>query len=144
MGTWGISLIDPREFPKSLAVLALADFLAEARLSGITAPIIFDDPVSSLDHRRIDEVAERITRPAEECQVVVFTHDILFTMNLLVRFEKSKRCRYLNVSDEDSVGTVTHATGPRWDSLSGLRGKVNAAIQAAKAADGEDASGIGA
>lgn len=41
-------------------VLALADFLAEARLAGITAPVIFDDPVSSLDHRGISEVAQRI------------------------------------------------------------------------------------
>ena len=41
-------------------VLALSDFLAEARLHGPVGPIVFDDPVSSLDYRRIAEVAMRI------------------------------------------------------------------------------------
>ena len=71
-------------------VLAIADFLAEARLGGITAPVIFDDPVSSLDHRRINEVARRIANLAEANQVIVFTHDILFATTLLSLFEKSK------------------------------------------------------
>ena len=119
-------------------VLALADFLAEARLTGITAPIIFDDPVNSLDHRRIDEVADRITSLAQAEQVIVFTHDILLATNLLTRFEKSKLCSYYQVADEDgAVGVVTRATGPRWDTLNYLRGRVNETIQAAKSQHGE-------
>ncbi|MDQ0375972.1 AAA family ATPase [Cellulomonas humilata] len=118
-------------------VLALADFLAEARLAGITAPVIFDDPVSSLDHRRINEVAQRIARLADDNQVIVFTHDILFATTLLGLFEKSKRCVYFQVTDEDGKGKVTRATGPRWDTLSGIRGKINTTIEAAKQQDGE-------
>jgi energy-coupling factor transporter ATP-binding protein EcfA2 len=118
-------------------VLALADFLAEARLAGITAPVIFDDPVSSLDHRRINEVAQRIARLAEENQVIVFTHDILFATTLLGLFEKSKRCAYFQITDEDGKGKVTRATGPRWDTLSGIKGKINSTIQAAQQQDGE-------
>ncbi|MBN6749603.1 AAA family ATPase [Micrococcus luteus] len=118
-------------------VLALADFLAEARLAGITAPVIFDDPVSSLDHRRINEVARRIARLAEENQVIVFTHDILFATTLLGLFEKSKRCAYFQITDEDGKGKVTRATGPRWDTLSGIKGKINSTIQAAQQQDGE-------
>ena len=118
-------------------VLALADFLAEARLAGITAPVVFDDPVSSLDHRRIDEVAQRIARLADNNQVIVFTHDILFATTLLGLFEKSKRCVYFQVTDEDGKGKVTRATGPRWDTLSGIRGKINGTIQAAKQQEGE-------
>lgn len=118
-------------------VLALADFLAEARLAGITAPVIFDDPVSSLDHRRINEVAERIARLAEDIQVIVFTHDILFATTLLALFEKSKRCVYFQITDEDGKGKVTRATGPRWDTLSGIKGKINATIQAANQQEGE-------
>lgn len=118
-------------------VLALADFLAEARLAGITAPVIFDDPVSSLDHRRINEVAQRIARLAEENQVIVFTHDILFATTLLGLFEKSKRCAYFQITDEDGKGKVTRATGPRWDTLSGIKGKINSTIQEAKQKDGE-------
>jgi hypothetical protein len=118
-------------------VLALADFLAEARLTGITAPIIFDDPVNSLDHRRIKEVADRVTLLAQAEQVIVFTHDILFATSLLARFEKSKLCTYYQVTDEDGVGVVNRATGPRWDTLSSLKKRVNETIQAAKPEQGE-------
>lgn len=118
-------------------VLALADFLAEARLAGITAPVIFDDPVSSLDHRRINEVAGRIARLAEDNQVIVFTHDILFATTLLALFEESKRCVYFQITGEDGKGKVTRATGPRWDTLSGIKGKINGTIQTAKQQEGE-------
>jgi energy-coupling factor transporter ATP-binding protein EcfA2 len=118
-------------------VLALADFLAEARLAGITAPVIFDDPVSSLDHRRIKEVSQRIARLADDNQVIVFTHDILFATTLLALFEKSKRCAYFQVTDESGKGKVSRATGPRIDSLSAIKGRINATIQAAKQLDGE-------
>ncbi|KJL23416.1 DNA replication and repair protein RecF [Microbacterium oxydans] len=118
-------------------VLALADFLAEARLAGITAPVIFDDPVSSLDHRRIKEVAQRIARLADDNQVIVFTHDILFATTLLALFEKSKRCAYFQITDESGKGKVSRATGPRIDSLSAIKGRINSTIQAAKQLDGE-------
>jgi energy-coupling factor transporter ATP-binding protein EcfA2 len=123
-------------------VLALADFLAEARLTGITAPIIFDDPVCSLDYRRIDEVANRIVLLSQTEQVVVFTHDIFFATNLLTRFEKSKRCSYYQVTDEDGVGVITRATGPRWDTLNSFKKRINETIQAAKAEQGEARSAL--
>lgn len=118
-------------------VLALADFLAEARLAGITAPVIFDDPVSSLDHRRIKEVAQRIARLADNNQVIVFTHDILFATTLLALFEKSKRCAYLQITDEGGKGQVSRATGPRIDSLNAIKKRINGTIEAAKRLDGE-------
>lgn len=118
-------------------VLAMADFLAESRLAGITAPVIFDDPVSSLDHRRINEVAARIASLAEDNQVIVFTHDIFFATTLLALFEKSKRCSYFQITDEEGKGKVTRATGPRWDTLKGIKGKINSTIEAAAGQDGE-------
>lgn len=118
-------------------VLALADFVAEARLAGITAPVIFDDPVSSLDHRRINEVARRIASLADDNQVIVFTHDIFFAATLLALFEASKRCTYFQITDEDGKGQVTRASGPRWDSLSNLKTNINKTIEAARAVDGE-------
>ncbi|MBB2976136.1 hypothetical protein FHX49_001706 [Microbacterium endophyticum] len=118
-------------------VLAMADFLAEARLSGISAPVIFDDPVSSLDHRRIDEVADRVARLAEQTQVIVFTHDVLFAAALISRFEKTKRCRFYQITDEGGKGKVTPASGPRWDSISELAKKVNVTIETARKAEGD-------
>lgn len=118
-------------------VLALADFLAEARLAGITAPVIFDDPVSSLDHRRINEVARRVASLADDNQVIVFTHDIFFAATLLSLFETSKRCTYFQVTDDNGKGQVTRASGPRWDSLGNLKANINKTIEAARAVDGE-------
>lgn len=118
-------------------VLALADFLAEARLSGISAPVIFDDPVSSLDHRRINEVAARISNLAKSAQVIVFTHDLAFTMTLLHLMEPSKRCAYFQIDDEEGKGRVTRSSHPRWDTMSGLKKNINETIAAARAEEGQ-------
>ncbi|WP_454859572.1 AAA family ATPase [Promicromonospora soli] len=118
-------------------VLAMADFLAEARLAGITAPVIFDDPVSSLDHRRITEVAQRIASLAATTQVIVFTHDIFFATTLLNLMATSRRCSYFHITDEEGKGQVARATGPRWDNISNLKKNINETIQAAKSQEGD-------
>lgn len=58
--------------------IAIASFLAEVRLGKGRGGIVFDDPVSSLDHRRRWEVAERLAVESKQRQVIVFTHDIYF------------------------------------------------------------------
>jgi ABC-type cobalamin/Fe3+-siderophores transport system ATPase subunit len=58
--------------------VAIASFLAEVGLSGGKGGIVFDDPVSSLDHRRRERVAKRLASEATQRQVIVFTHDIYF------------------------------------------------------------------
>ena len=59
--------------------LALACFLAELGEIGSDHGIIVDDPVSSLDHSRMQSVAERLAEEAAKGrQVIVFTHNILF------------------------------------------------------------------
>ena len=119
-------------------VLALADFIAETRLSDQSVPVIFDDPVSSLDHRRVNEVASRIADLASTHQIVVFTHDIFFTTCLLTLLEGSARCSYYRVTDDDGKGTVTHSTGPRWDTISYLTSQIHASIEKARNATGEE------
>jgi energy-coupling factor transporter ATP-binding protein EcfA2 len=58
--------------------VAISAFLAEVGLSDGRAGIVFDDPVSSLDHRRRERVAKRLAAEAADRQVIVFTHDIYF------------------------------------------------------------------
>ena len=118
-------------------VVAIADFIAEVKMSDNAVPVIFDDPVSSLDHRRIREVAERIGALASDHQVVVFTHDIFFTACLLDIFDQSNNCAYYRITDEDGKGTVTPGTGPRWDTIRNLTAKVNVSIEEAKKTTGE-------
>ncbi|UPT76071.1 MAG: AAA family ATPase [Elusimicrobiota bacterium] len=58
--------------------VAIACFLAEARMLGETQPLVIDDPVSSLDHIRRERLTRRIIAEARKRQVVIFTHDIVF------------------------------------------------------------------
>ena len=117
--------------------LALADFIAEARLRSTTSPIVFDDPISSLDHRRTKEVATRIAKLAVEHQIVVFTHDIFFTSCLLEQLEESERCRFYQVTDEEAIGRVMRSTGPRTDTIREPKGKINGTIDDAKKQQGD-------
>ena len=120
-------------------VLAMADFLAEARLSGVTAPVVFDDPVSSLDHRRVEEVAERVAALSETAQVIVFSHDIFFTTTLLQIIEDAKRtCTYFQISDENGKGFVMRGSHPQWDSVSKITRRINSVVQEAKSSKDSD------
>ena len=63
-------------------ILAIASFLAEAALVHHGSGLVFDDPVSSLDHNYRHLVAKRIVGEAAKRQVIVFTHDIFFLVCL--------------------------------------------------------------
>ena len=67
--------------------IALAAFLAEISLRQDGSAIIFDDPVTSLDHRWRIEVARRLVGESVQRQVIIFTHDIIFLMALLEEAE---------------------------------------------------------
>jgi len=60
-------------------IVSIASFLAELEAYGHNNPIVFDDPVSSLDHIWREKVADRFTREGAKRQVIIFTHDIVFT-----------------------------------------------------------------
>nr|WP_302328340.1 MULTISPECIES: AAA family ATPase [unclassified Sphingobacterium] len=63
-------------------VIAIADFLAEMHLSEVNKGIIFDDPVTSLDHKRKETIAQRLVEESDKKQVVIFSHDIVFVKYL--------------------------------------------------------------
>lgn len=63
--------------------LGLAGFFTEAIFDQSKSALIFDDPVTSLDHVRRDKVAERLAQLAQDRQVLVFTHDVAFTGDLV-------------------------------------------------------------
>jgi energy-coupling factor transporter ATP-binding protein EcfA2 len=58
--------------------ISLAWFFAELAISAVKSAIVFDDPVSSLDHDWRRKVAKRLVKEAAQRQVVVFTHDAVF------------------------------------------------------------------
>ncbi|MBZ9984105.1 MULTISPECIES: AAA family ATPase [unclassified Mesorhizobium] len=62
--------------------VALAAFLAELSTIDAQSAIVFDDPVSSLDHMHRDRVAARLAEAGQTGQVIVFTHDMAFLLLL--------------------------------------------------------------
>ncbi|WP_341836931.1 AAA family ATPase [Chitinophaga pollutisoli] len=64
-------------------VIAIADFIAEMRLSEINRGIIFDDPVTSLDETRKSEIAKRLVEESLNKQTIIFTHDLVFVSSLI-------------------------------------------------------------
>jgi hypothetical protein len=58
--------------------VALAAFFAEVSLQDSDSTVVFDDPVSSMDHSRRGYVAQRIVDIARTRPVLVFTHNLVF------------------------------------------------------------------
>ena len=68
--------------------IAIGSFLAEVNIGGSTGGVVFDDPVSSLDHKRRERVARRLAQEGAKRQVIIFTHDLYF-LNLLIEESKN-------------------------------------------------------
>jgi len=97
-------------------VVAVAGFLAEVSGAPSKSPIVFDDPVSSLDHRYCRYIAERLAEEAKERQVIVFTHNIAF----LVEIEKRSAGANLLVQTVQRSGSVAGfcIEGLPWEAMS--------------------------
>jgi energy-coupling factor transporter ATP-binding protein EcfA2 len=87
--------------------IALACFLSELRLGDDPSGLIFDDPVSSLDHGVREYVARRLVRAAKDRQVIVFTHDLAFFADLC---EQAEKIQHVDAQFRTLVAT-DHATG---------------------------------
>lgn len=117
--------------------LALADFLAEVTSVPASSPVVFDDPITSMDYRRIHEVCDRIVALAKGHQIIVFTHNIWFAAELLSKADK-KSWKYYDIRVEgDDVGVVTAASHPRVDTIAQVSGRVKTMIGAAEKQAGE-------
>lgn len=83
--------------------VALAAFLAELVTSKQYSSIVFDDPMSSLDHIHRKAVAARLVEEAAHRQVIVFTHDLTFLFELRREAEaKLRPIQYQTVSRRQS------------------------------------------
>jgi hypothetical protein len=120
-------------------VVALADFLAEASLKRDRSPLVLDDPVTSLDHKRLQHVVDRLVALSADRQVIVFTHDIWFAAEILARFERRPReCSFYDVIAEDGrIGAIAGGSSPRTDSFNDRRKRLDRLIDEASKASGE-------
>ena len=58
--------------------IAIASFMAELSVSGHKHAVVFDDPMTSLDHMRRRKVAIRLSKESKTRQVIVFSHEPVF------------------------------------------------------------------
>lgn len=94
--------------------IALAAFLAELVTTHNKAAIVFDDPVSSLDHLHRETVADRLATESLNRQVVVFTHDIHFLF-LLDKYckERASEIHYRHLTKRpDGATGLCHNDAP--------------------------------
>jgi ABC-type multidrug transport system ATPase subunit len=89
--------------------VALAAFLTELATAAHKSTLVFDDPVSSLDHRWRKQVATRLVEEAGERQIIVFTHDLVFVNDLYdLGLGKKRPMRLFTVSrGQSGTGVVT-------------------------------------
>lgn len=69
--------------------LGLAGFFTEAHFDASKSAMVFDDPVTSLDHVRRDKVAQRLAQFAADRQVIVFTHDVALAGDLSIAAKRA-------------------------------------------------------
>ena len=96
--------------------LALACFLAETDEIGTTHGIIVDDPVSSLDHTRMEAVAKRLAEEAAKGrQIIIFTHNILFHYMVVTEARRALiawHTEWMSNLGNDQFGIIDDAQKP--------------------------------
>lgn len=117
--------------------ISLAFFLADLGSVEDTAAAIFDDPVTSLDHRIREGVINRLVAEAKNRQIIVFTHDLVFysEMRAVAKVQQVDCVTHHIEAFASSIGKVS---GPEpWDALSvGERmQKLDELVKQAKDAD---------
>lgn len=98
--------------------IAIASFLTEVNLSKTMSGLIFDDPVSSLDHRRRWHVARRLVEESKKRQLIVFTHDIYFLCILQQESQENDVVNLTQCIRKTSQGFGVHTDRLPFDALS--------------------------
>jgi len=94
--------------------IALAGFLAELATATHKSALVFDDPVSSLDHIWRESVACRLVEEANGRQVIVFTHDLVFLLLLFEHAEKESVPLSQTHLTRNPQGSGICSEGPPW------------------------------
>ena len=94
--------------------VALAAFLTELSTAAHQSALVFDDPVSSLDHHWRAQVAKRLVKEADVRQVIVFTHDLVFLNDIKdAASDKGPMVKLMSLS-RTPAGAGTVADGLPW------------------------------
>lgn len=101
-------------------VVALAQFIAESKFNPEENVLFFDDPVNSLDLRRMQIIAKALVSLAKEKQVIIFTHNLVFLGFIKEAVEKEKALKsykyyqtdFAFVNGREYVGKIVERDNP--------------------------------
>lgn len=96
--------------------IALAAFLSELSQASHQSALVFDDPVSSLDHWHRERIADRLVVEAKHRQVIVFTHDVVFLNDLLAFSERAAIVPNVLTLEWNDGAPGRYVEGLPWDS----------------------------
>jgi energy-coupling factor transporter ATP-binding protein EcfA2 len=113
--------------------VALAAFLTEVATATHRSAFVFDDPISSLDHRWRGQVAKRLVAEAEHRQVIVFTHDLIFVNDLYDLGKDAGRPMALFTLARSGEGAGVVTEGLPWSAQS-VEDRIDKMEKAARAA----------
>lgn len=103
--------------------VALAGFLTEVNEVDTGHAIIFDDPISSLDLKRKNQIAKRLVEEAKKRQVIIFTHDHSFLLALAHHSEaKSVHLQKQWICQKDGRWGITGNDAIAWQ-IKPVKGK---------------------
>ncbi|WP_158541005.1 AAA family ATPase [Sporosarcina sp. BI001-red] len=109
--------------------VAVAEFATDLTMRKDYNPLLFDDPVNSLDYKRTELIASLIHELSNERQVIVFTHNIMFYYNLYNASRRIKKStdKFFKVDEIDKMnkGFVSESFTGRLENLKEITNKLN-------------------
>lgn len=113
--------------------IAMAEFATDLTMRKDFNTVLFDDPVTSLDYKRSEILANLIYQLSLDRQVVVFTHNIMFYYYLYNASAKNKNeeNKFFKVDEIDKInkGYVSESFSGRLENLKEITKKLKAQAQ---------------
>ncbi|WP_143595328.1 AAA family ATPase, partial [Terribacillus saccharophilus] len=109
--------------------VAMAEFATDLTMRKDFNTVLFDDPVTSLDYKRSEIIANLICELSSDRQVVVFTHNIMFYYYLYNASPKKKNDennKFFKVDEIDKLnkGYVSETFSGRLENLKEIMSKL--------------------
>jgi energy-coupling factor transporter ATP-binding protein EcfA2/biotin operon repressor len=122
--------------------IALADFLTEIELDPLCSIAVFDDPVTSLDHKWKERIANHLVAQVSQRQTIVFTHDLYFVYLLsnaaIAQEEEISHIHWIRRQGEDHPGFVHLHNAPPLEEQFKTSGRAQNLLKKAKEATSPD------
>lgn len=90
-------------------IVSLAAFISDNSIGNTNGPLVFDDPISSLDHTYEGRTVNRLVEIAKRRQVIIFTH----RLSLLYALESACKKASISFTERCLVANDTEKGVPR-------------------------------